>query len=553
MSPRTLVALLAFVAVGAAASPPLPATYLVLALPEGGPVLLEARDVTLTALPAPAAPRRADRTVVELEAGADGSWPREWRVGVETSRRGEFASPTGIDGIRVPHPAPPFVVRILRHEVEGLVVRGESGHELRVDRAAFDAARMLAAPTGEVIVLQRSGSAANRLDLLVVGDGYTVAERDAFLADATNVFHTFTAASPYAEYAGAFNASALFVASAQSGADHPAYRAGCLDGDDSCCPDDDAVGDPRAGQNVDTAFDATYCTAGIFRLLSVDESQVFRAAAAAPDWDAILVIVNDPTYGGAGGFLAVTSMHPQATAIAQHEVGHSFTGLADEYETPYPGFPDCSDTFPMSPPCEVNVTDVTDRSRLKWRGWVRDETPIPTPASSPWLDAVGLFEGARYVSAGKYRPKARCLMRSLGVPFCPVCSAAFVAMLYDGGWGAPADGIDLIEPASERPTPGAVRLAVGGAVEFSVDLLDPGPAAAVDARWSVDGTPAGIGATFSLHTAPCLDHQLVVRLDVADMSPFGDPLATSPLGVTSRSWSVETACTPRVRSRVPAR
>ena len=33
----------------------------------------------------------------------------------------------------------------------------------------------------------------------------------------------------------------------------------------------------------------------------------------------------------------------RAVGIAQHEFGHSFTGLADEYTTPYPGYPACSD------------------------------------------------------------------------------------------------------------------------------------------------------------------------------------------------------------------
>lgn len=79
------------------------------------------------------------------------------------------------------------------------------------------------------------------------------------------------------------------------------------------------------------------------RLVVVDDAAVLAAAAAVPNWDRILVLVNDITYGGSGGPLLGSSVHPQAPDIIRHEYGHSFTGLADEYDTPFPGFPACSD------------------------------------------------------------------------------------------------------------------------------------------------------------------------------------------------------------------
>ena len=69
----------------------------------------------------------------------------------------------------------------------------------------------------------------------------------------------------------------------------------------------------------------------------MDTAKVLAAAAASPDWDHIVVIVNDTTYGGSGGSIATVSTNPTALSIAQHEYGHSFTGLSDEYSDALPG------------------------------------------------------------------------------------------------------------------------------------------------------------------------------------------------------------------------
>ena len=48
-----------------------------------------------------------------------------------------------------------------------------------------------------------------------------------------------------------------------------------------------------------------------------------------PNVDELVMLVNDPRYGGSGGSVAVASA--SAPEIALHELGHSFAGLADEY------------------------------------------------------------------------------------------------------------------------------------------------------------------------------------------------------------------------------
>ena len=261
------------------------------------------------------------------------------------------------------------------------------------------AANTLAGPAGGL-----SGDPANRLDVLVVGDGYTAAETALFEQDANAFSQAFFSISPYAEYQNFVNIHRLFVASNESGADHPAYSGSCSANDPTCCGDATAAGDPLAGTFVDTAFSAHFCSFNIHRLIGVDYGAVLTAASAVPDWDFVFVLVNDATYGGAGGGIAVASTHPSSADVVRHEFGHTFTDLADEYESAFPGFPACDDVVSSS--CEANVTNDATPSTLKWRDWVQGAVPIPTPENDPlYSDVLGAFEGARYQSTGMYRPR----------------------------------------------------------------------------------------------------------------------------------------------------
>src|SRR5262249_8634521 len=157
-------------------------------------------------------------------------------------------------------------------------------------------------------------------------------------------------------------------------------------------------------------------------------------------------LVNDPEYGGSGGPMSVATTNSLSAEIMQHEFGHTFTRLADEYETPFPGYPACSDLAGSASPCEPNVTDHT--ARPKWPGRVATGTAVPTGGPLPDPLAAGAWQGARFLSSGMYRGCYNGIMRVLGQPFCDVESNAFVKRLYGGGWGAPAAGVSLIEPGA---------------------------------------------------------------------------------------------------------
>ena len=544
-----LLACLAVPAAGAAT----PAHYVVVEIDETGiAVPVFHRRVTLEEAPAGAsvdrlrkARARADRgekvlwVEMRLPSGA-GGYLDAFDAAVEV--RGEFHGlplPGGgfeIESFRVEPKKSAFAVRVPVTEA-GTVLELSGAGEARIDlddlerRSGELKLAHLTLPVSLAKTFNKASS-ANRADFLIMGDGYTAAQRDRFHADADQLVSRFFSITPYREYRSYTKIAQLFTASAQSGADHPPFVSGCSS--TTCCGDPEAQNDPRAGLFVQTAFNATFCTANIQRLLTVSESRVLAAASAVPDWDQILVVVNDPTFGGSGGSLAVGSLSEFATEVIQHEVGHSFTGLADEYEFGGSGPGRCSENTGT---CEPNITDRTQRQQIKWLPWIAGSTPIPTPEQQGFTSPVGLFEGGRYFSTGHYRPREDCAMRSLGVPFGQICAQEFVLRLFRGGFGSPVNGIDPIEPGSARPSPGTVD-AGSEPLNLSVDLLRPSAGPGLGVGWYIDGqlVPGATGSSFTFTPEQAGIYRVELRVEAS--TPLVHPAMAGDALISSRVWTV---------------
>lgn len=491
--------------------------------------------------------RNASHLLVRMQ-DATGRTLFQQLVSTATLVRGEFSRTQGageIDGHLVQADHTAFVVRLPQVEATGLLLLDSQLRTL----AAFNLPGLIATTprpqvhSAPLIADQQllSGSPANRIDLVVMGDGYTEAESADFQADAEAVLAEFFSISPLSEYSNYYNLYILATASQESGADHPPYDEDCNIYNPTCCPDPEMLEDPLQGQMVNTAYDSYYCAYGIYRLLTANVNHVYTAAGAIPEWDQILLLVNDDTYGGSGyPALAIISTHESAVMIAQHEYGHAFANLADEYEAPYPGYPACSDLSTDSP-CEANVTDISERAQIKWLPWILDSTPLPTPDDVSFDGLVGLFEGARYLETGMYRPGYRCLMRALGTPYCAVPSQEIVLTIYRGGWGIPVEGISLIEPGSTLPESTALTLDYPATQEFSAQILSPlgGPPVAIS--WLVDGVVVS-GATSSSFTYIPAAGSLglhEIKLRVEDMTALVNPLMAGDLLVHEHIWQVE--------------
>lgn len=70
---------------------------------------------------------------------------------------------------------------------------------------------------GEVTPIVENGSTADKLDVVIIGDGYTAAEQADFHADARATLQQVSAVAPYHAYRGLFNVWAVDAVSNDSG------------------------------------------------------------------------------------------------------------------------------------------------------------------------------------------------------------------------------------------------------------------------------------------------------------------------------------------------
>jgi len=68
-----------------------------------------------------------------------------------------------------------------------------------------------------------SGDPANRIDIVIVGEGYTSSESTKFAADATSLVNGFLKGEIYDDYTSYFNVWSLFTPSIESGASHQEF------------------------------------------------------------------------------------------------------------------------------------------------------------------------------------------------------------------------------------------------------------------------------------------------------------------------------------------
>ncbi|PWT93212.1 MAG: hypothetical protein C5B55_04975 [Blastocatellia bacterium] len=307
-------------------------------------------------------------------------------------------------------------------------------------------------PTTTII---NNGPAASRVDIAILGDGYTASEMTKFQNDVQTFVQAMFAQDPYREYQRYFNVRRVDVISNQSGADHP-----------------------ERGAFVDTAFDATYDCSGTQRLICVNTTKVLSAlqrSLSPAEYDMKLIIVNDSEYGGSGGTVAVASTNAQAVEIILHELGHSFGLLLDEY-----GGSTCSQ---FSEPGAPNITAVSSRNQIKWNYWIDANTPVPT--TSPSLGVPGLFQGGWFCDNGYNRPTYDSKMRTLGRPFDQINTEQLVKRIYN-----------VVSPMeSGSPASTSITLNQSDSQLFLVN--SPAPLThTLDVTWFIDGQFHSTGQTF---------------------------------------------------------
>ena len=264
--------------------------------------------------------------------------------------------------------------------------------------------RQMVYPVYDALV---SGDPAKKIDIVILPEGYTMAELDKFKADCDKFTAGLFTFEPFTHNRDKFNIRAVLAPSAESGTDIP-------------------------GENIwkNTILNSNFYTFDSERYLMTTDNKSVRNLAANAPYDQIYILVNSTKYGGGAiyNFYNTSVNSNSASAkIFVHEFGHGFAALADEYDD---GSTSYNDMYPLNlEPWEPNITTLVN-FESKWKGQLPVGTPIPTPLENSKDMQLGVYEGAGYVANGIYRPVPDCLMRSFkGDKFCPVCTASIQKML----------------------------------------------------------------------------------------------------------------------------
>ncbi|MCC7125770.1 MAG: peptidase M64 [Acidobacteria bacterium] len=378
-----------------------------------------------------------------LYSAGFGSIYDEWVTTEEAKNRAR----TFHESLRFPAPATPVTVTVRK--------RGPQDAWQDVWTVDVNPKDMFVNPSapdpdpGAVIALEKNGDSASKVDLLLIGDGYTTAERAKFETDAKRLLDVLFATSPFKERRTDFNVWGLVPPARESG-----------------------VSRPSQGIHRASPVGATYDAFGSERYVLTFDNKAFRRIASYAPYDVVEIVTNTETYGGGGIYnlySTVSANNAYSPYVFVHEFGHHFAALADEYYTsPVAYLP--SET--REEPWEPNVTATP--ASPKWQDLIEPGTPLPTPWDKQDFEArsraaqakraeirkrnlsetemeklfreeqqmdqrafpaeryagkIGAFEGARYEAQGLYRPAVDCIMFTRSPDFCEVCRRSIAKVI----------------------------------------------------------------------------------------------------------------------------
>lgn len=363
----------------------------------------------------------------------------EW----ETTSEAKKVNRTFEESFRFPTPEAPVEITLSK--------RADDNSWKKIWTTEVDPKDMFVDPSvppapAQPIALEKNGDPADKVDFLILADGYAKADQAKCRKDADRLKEILFATSPFQERRKDFNVWLLCPVSTESG-----------------------ISRPSLGIHHRSPVRATYDAFGSERYVLTFDNHAFRETAMFAPYDFVEILANGKTYGGGGIYglySTVSSDNLYSPYVFVHEFGHHFGGLADEYYTSAVSYESPANKVE---PWEPNVTALLDDKNLKWKSLVTPGTPIPTawpkeefekyemevqatrkklraekrPESEmealftkeqKHVDAllgshanakkVGAFEGAVYEAKDYYRPQINCIMFTRTNYFCDVCKAA---------------------------------------------------------------------------------------------------------------------------------
>ena len=299
------------------------------------------------------------------------------------------------------------------------------------------------AHNNRVNIISDNGPSDSKVDIVILGDGYSAEEMGKFRNDAARLSDYLLNAEPFRSHSTDFNIRAIETPAGSSG-----------------------VSKPHQGVFKRTPLSVHYSSFDSERYALSYDNRTIRDIASQVPYEIMVILINEKTYGGGGIYNLYTTVSADnkfAEYIMVHEMGHHMAALADEYYTSSVSYEIPEVTVE---PWESNITALFDKENLKWKNLADPGIPLPTPWNKEVFDMagyaiqrerdslraagvaesimealfmrqmetednlfvkekyrteVGAFEGAGYLAKGLYRPQIDCIMYTRHLQFCKVC------------------------------------------------------------------------------------------------------------------------------------
>ena len=297
-------------------------------------------------------------------------------------------------------------------------------------------------PDPVVVPYQVTGPASERMNLIVLGDGYQWDQQSLFFEDADRNLAIMWATEPYKSYRNYMNVYLVSIASIDYGTrcdpdgrvrhpDGTIRDTGELEGPSNTkntalrmifsggCSNPLARGTVYTGAPPGCADYAEYYPEGVnpcesgsqarSRILNDFVAPVLGISPFSQNVQT-LAVFNTFTYGGIGGSHATASGgSPQGPLISLHELGHSHGSMSDEY--PYSARDVVRPCYSGGEPDSFHHTIYEDTADMvadehKWWRWIGEESLSG--------GTIGLHEGGISRPCGVRRPSEHSIMRWIG-------------------------------------------------------------------------------------------------------------------------------------------
>jgi len=368
----------------------------------------------------------------------------EWQTIPEASEQwGTFH-----ESLRFPWPKQPVTIVVKKRDAENKFKQVWTTDVDPTDRQVNPSGRI---NTNRVNIITENGPAVEKLDIVILGDGYAAGEMEKFRNDAKKLSDILLGAEPFKSRSSDINIRSVETPAEQSG-----------------------VNKPHHNVFKRTPLSVSYSAFDSERYALAYDNRTIRDIASAVPYEFMVILINERTYGGGGIYNLYTTVAADnmfSDYIMIHEMGHHMAALADEYYTSAVSYEMPEITVE---PWETNVTALFGKDNLKWKDLVNEGTPIPTPWNKDEFDAfgyriqrerdsirknllpetemealllrqlnaedeyfagekfkseVGAFEGANYYQKGMYRPQLDCIMYTRHKVFCQVCQRSIIAVI----------------------------------------------------------------------------------------------------------------------------